>query len=67
MLQKLSKCEVQAHNTRIHKPINLTLKSILAKFESQKLPFLQFQTLSTLNFGKFGKFRTAKSSKNDIY
>ena len=29
------------------------VKPILAKCESQKLPFLQFQRLSTLNFGKF--------------
>ena len=30
------------------------IKSILAKIEYQKLPFLQFQRLSTLNFGIFG-------------
>ena len=28
--------------------------SILAKLESQKLLFLQFQRISTLNFDKFG-------------
>ena len=32
------------------------VKTILAKFDYQKLPFLQFQrlVLSTLKFGKFG-------------
>ena len=54
------------------------VKSILAKFESQKLPFLQFQRLSTLDFGKFvtwkiaqidqkSKFRVSKIAKNDIF
>ena len=32
----------------------LLLKSILARFEYQKLPFLQFQKLSTLKFCNFG-------------
>ena len=44
MLQKLKKCEVEAHSVKIQEfnchPI--LPKSILAKHESQKLPFLQF-------------------------
>ena len=39
------------------------MKSILAKFESKKLPYLQFQGLSTLNFGKFGTWEMGQIYK----
>ena len=45
MLQKLYKCEVKAHSVEIQEFLITTqfyIKSILAKFESQKLPSLQF-------------------------
>ena len=37
------------------------IKSSLAKFESQKLPFLQLQRLSTLNVGKFFDLRNGSN------
>ena len=41
------------------------MKSLLAKFESKKMPFLQFQGLSTLNFGKFGTWEMGQIYKNE--
>ena len=55
MFQKLSKCEVKNLFAT-----QFCVKSILAKFRSQKLPFLQFQRLSTLNFGTFGTWEMAQ-------
>ena len=42
------------------------MKSILAKFENQKMPMplLQFQGLPTMNFGKFGTREIAQSYQN---
>ena len=48
MLQKLSKCEVKVHNTRIDSPLNSAFnfdfkKSNLAKFEYQNCHFYNFR------------------------
>ena len=53
------------------------MKSILAKFDSQKVPFLQFQRLLILNLVNLGlgngsnllkvKFRISKSGKDNIF
>ena len=45
MLQKLSKCEVKVHSVEFKNLIatQFYVKSILAKFESQKLPFCNFR------------------------
>ena len=54
MLQKLSKCEVKVHNTRIHSHLNLAWNQFWQNLNMINCHFLQFQRLSNLNFGKFG-------------
>ena len=61
MLQEVEKCEVKPHSVEIQES---NVKSILAKFESQKLHFLQFKRLWTLKFGKFGIWKLLKCIEN---
>ena len=85
MLQKLKKCEVKAHSVEIQEVLLIVtqfyVKSILAKFESQKLP--SFTVEETLNFefctfwdlkiaicksqNVQSTFRTTRINKNDNF
>ena len=58
MLQKLLKCEGPHYKNSY--ATQFCVKSILAKFESQKSPLVQIHTLLTLNFGKFWTYEMAQ-------